>query len=579
MIQKQTKFGSKFIFPIGKDDYKKIIDEKCVYIDKTLLIKEFWEDGSEVILITRPRRFGKTIALSMLRYFFEKTEKSNAYLFENSHIWKEQGFQELQGTFPVIFLSFKDIKSDTWSGAYAELQSLIKSEVDRTLTPIKSLLNEQEKIDYKALMDLTLEEDKLRVAVTDSLKFLTKTFQRIYKKNTIVLIDEYDTPITYAYMNGFYEKMIQFMRSFLSKGLKGNPCLHRGIMTGVVRTAKDGIVSGLNHPLICTMLNPEFSTQFGFTEEEVDHLLQITETTDKKQEIKAWYNGYMIGIKNPQLMQPIYNPWSVLNYVKSATKNPECYWSNTGSKDLLERLIAESGKTIQEELQLLMEGKPLENKSIDEDVILLDLDNREREPWSFLFFAGYITASNFVFKDKYFYSLQLPNKEIATLYKELVIGAINKKFSSAKLENLHKTLLQGDVEQFSDSLNSFVQSLCSSHDLPEPDLERSLHLFVLGLLASLSNDYLIESNLESGKGRCDIMLCPFAPSTRYGVLIEFKKGKKENLEDLAKEALHQIKEKDYRSRFYKLKYEGPILAYGIASHKKELLVKMETILK
>lgn len=301
----------------------------------------------------------------MLRYFFEKTEISTAYLFEKSNIWQEVGFSELQGTFPVVFLSFKDVKSDAWSGAYAELQSLIKSEVDRTLTPIFNLLNDQEKFEYKALVDLNLEEDKLRVALTDSLKFITKVLSRIHKKNAIVLIDEYDTPITHAYANGFYEKMISFMRSFLSKGLKGNSSLHRALMTGVVRTAKDGIVSGLNNPRVCTMLDSSFADKFGFTETEVDQLLHIAGRSKQKNMVKSWYNGYVVGSKclsdpdTVHLVCYVYNPWSILSYLGGPAKRPEIYWANTGSTDLLEGLISEANEETQKELKLLIEGKSL----------------------------------------------------------------------------------------------------------------------------------------------------------------------------------------------------------------------------
>ncbi len=578
----------KEAFPIGMDDYKKVIDQNCTYIDKTLLVKEFWENTSEVILVTRPRRFGKTIALSMLRYFFEKTEKSNAYLFENSNIWKENDFADLQGQFPVIFISFKDIKYNTWNKAYAKLKNVLKTEVSRTLTPLIDKLLPEEKSQYDELLNFSVVSDENQVLInfTACLKFITQVYERIHNRKTIILIDEYDTPITCAYENKFYEEMIEFMRNLLSEGLKDNAHLLRGFMTGVVSTAKDGILSGLNNPKICTMLDSGFTDKFGFTEEEVEYLLSITNRSEQKTKVKNWYNGYVIGTKcladpsTSHLVCYVYNPWSILSYLVGPAKRPETYWANTGNTILLEKLIAEANQETQDELKLLLEGNCLKNKVINEDVILLDLDQKGHEPWSFLFFAGYITAVGYTFKNKYYYKLKTPNKEIAELYKKLVLTAINKKFSSTQLRGLHEALLEGNVSEFSRLLEQFVQNLCSSHDLSQSDLEKSLHLFVLGLLAALSENYLIDSNLETGKGRCDIMLCPHSSTSSIqskGILIEFKKGEKKDLHSLAEEALTQIKEKKYKIRFDKLKYKGPVLCYGIASHKKELFVKMEIL--
>ena len=557
--------------PIGIDDYKDLIDEDCIYIDKTLLIKEFLGSANKVTLVTRPRRFGKSIALSMLKYFFEKTEESTSYLFEKSKIWQEEGFKQLQGTFPVIHISLKDIRGTTWAEACEEFKILLAKEVSRALAPLASQMNDTQKKTYESLINKKASE----VEFTESLIFISEINKKHLDKTTIILIDEYDSPITHAYVHKFYDKMIEFMRQLLSKALKSNTNLHRGFMTGVVRTAKDGIVSGLNNPKICTMLDANFSDKFGFTQEEVDHLLQITNRKDKGAEVKKWYNGYVIGTKNSKLARSVYNPWSVLNYLGSFSEHPECYWSNTGSTNLLERLIAEADVKTQEELRLLIEGKALENKVIDEDVLLLDLDNKGCEPWSFLFFTGYLTATSYTFENKYAFQLKLPNKEISDLFKNLVMKAIDKKLSSAKLEDFLKALIKGDTPKVESSLREFVLSFCSSHDLPYYDLERSLHLFVLGLLVTLSERYIVDSNIESGKGRYDIMLCPKPHSQDLSVILEFKKG--ENLEKLASEALEQIKTKHYKTRLEKLGYLGPILAYGIATYKKELLVKLEII--
>ena len=556
--------------PIGVDNYKEIIDEKRIYIDKTLLIKEFWDAGSKVTLITRPRRFGKSITLSMLRYFFEKTDKSTAYLFENSKIWQYEEFQKLQGTYPVIFISFKDIKAKTWETAYQELKKNLANEVRRTLKPLLNTMDDDYKMLYKALINQIATE----VDLNESLAFITKVFNEHLGLKTIILIDEYDTPITNAYLHNYYEEMTDFMCQLLSKALKGNDYLEKALMTGVVRTAKDGILSGLNNPDIHTMLEGQFSDKFGFTEEETDQLLMTVGHLDKKEELKSWYNGYVVGLENP-CPSKIYNPWSVLKYVKHSY-SPKTYWANTGSSELLERLIAEADEETQKELLLLVEGKSLEKKQINQDVILLHLDEKGHEPWSFLFFAGYITAIDHVFEgSKHYYTLVIPNEEIAELYKKLVIGAIGRTFSSKKLDNLHAAIIKGDGCTFQRLLEDFILSMCSFHDLPYNDLERSIHLFVLGLLASLMGRYVIKSNLESGTGRYDISMHP-KNTIDPAILIELKKGRSRKLEKVADEALQQIRDNKYESLTKDLSYKGEVLCYGIATFKKQVVVKMET---
>ena len=563
--------------PIGVDDYKDLIDEGYEYVDKTLLIKEFWEDKAKVILITRPRRFGKSMALSMLRYFFEKTESSNAYLFEKSNIWKEESFRNLQGTYPVIYISFKDVKYNTWEKAYAKLKDVLKNEVDRTLTPLVDQLLRSEKNRYDQLMNFTpvLDENQVLINFSGSLQFITQVYARIHKKQTIILIDEYDSPITCAYENRSYDLMTEVIRAIFSSSLKGNEHLQRGFMTGVVRTSKDGILSGLNNISIHTMLDFQFSDKFGFTELEADGLLEKFNYLDKKEELKSWYNGYVVGSKHSFSCR-IYNPWSVLGYIKNFCK-PEAYWVNTGSTTLLERLISEADERTQNELRLLIGGGCLENKEINQDVILLDLDKKNIEPWSFLLFAGYLTAVNHVFLDKRnYYTLTVPNEEIAGLYKELVVSSINRTFDSSKLKKLMEAVITGNANDVGLLLQEFLVSLCSFHDLPHRDLENSLHMFVLGLLASLSERYVIKSNLESGDGRYDIMMHPKRAGDA-AILMEFKKAKDQDLEKLADQALEQIKISKYESALRDYGYKGQVFCYGIACFKKQLLTKMESI--
>ena len=556
--------------PIGVDDYKDLIDEGYVYVDKTLFIKEFWDYKSKVTLVTRPRRFGKSITLSMLRYFFEKSEQSRGYLFEKSKIWQEDGFKELQGIYPVISISFKDVKFDTWEASYQKMQSLVADEVRRTLKPLENDIAK----DYRITYDALINETATQVKVEESLLFITKVFKELFAKNTIILIDEYDSPITHSYVHGFYDKMIGFMRNLLSCALKGNVQLHRGLLTGVVRTAKDGILSGLNNPDIYTMLDAGYSDKFGFTEEEANELLLSFGYLNKKEELKAWYNGYVVGSKH-EVSTKVYNPWSVLQYIKNACI-PETYWANTGSSELLGRLIGKADESTQKELKLLLEGNSLINKQINQDVILLDLDKENIEPWSFLFFAGYVMADNHVFQDKkHYYTLSIPNEEIAELYKKLVQNAISKKFTSSKLSELLEALTTGNINIVNALLEEFINSMCSFHDLTQDTPERSLHMFVLGLLALLSERYVIKSNLESGEGRYDIAMYPKRDD--LAIIIEFKKGKDRKLEKLADQALKQIKANKYDASLKDFGYRGKVLCYGVATFKKTLVAKMDTM--
>ncbi|MBM3198145.1 MAG: hypothetical protein FJZ58_02675 [Chlamydiae bacterium] len=342
-----------------------------------------------------------------------------------------------------------------------------------------------------------------------------------------------------------------------------------------VRTAKDGILSGLNNLDIYTMLDKDFADKFGFTGKEVDELLIYMDCVDKKEEITSWYNGYFVGTKYSS-PHKVFNPWSVLKYLK-AEGVPETYWANTGSTNLLERLITETGESTQKEFKLLLEDGSLKNKQINQDVILLELDKKNAEPWSFLFFAGYLTASQHVFyEDKHLYTLSLPNKEIADLLKKLTINTLNASFTSNKLQELLEALMSGMEQKVSKLLEEFVQAFCSFHDLSHNALEKSLHMFVLGLLASLSERYVIKSNLESGDGRYDILMHP-KKEPYLAIIIEFKKGKNRKLEKLAIEALQQIREKNYAAQIREFGYHGTIFCYGIAVYQKQLVAKMETL--
>ncbi len=558
--------------PIGVEDFKEIIDRGSTYVDKTLLIKEFWEDGSKIILTPRPRRFGKTLNLSMLKYFFEyprNPEEPTAYLFEKTNIWTDPKYRELQGRYPIISITLKDVKKRNWDDAYKQIIELLSKEVKRTLSPLYNGLDADQQKRYNALVGRTADS----VDYSNSLLFMTEILEAHYKTKTIVLIDEYDTPIVAAYLNEYYGDMVSFIRDLLSAALKTNSALNRAFLTGITRTAKEGIFSGLNNLAVCTVLSEKYSDKFGFTDNEVNALITQYNLKEHQEDIRSWYNGYIFG------KTQVYNPWSVLNCIDSKGMLKP-YWVNTSDNELVARAIAQASDETKNELQLLLEGKPITKKEIDEGVVLPELDTEDQEPWSFLLFTGYLTAIDHVFKNrKYFYTLAVPNEEIGMLYKDLVLKAIGKVFSFAKLKRLFEALVTGDVVNVAMLLQEYVDKMCSFHDFPHNDMERSVHMFVLGLLAELSYQYIIQSNRESGDGRYDIMLMPLDHKDA-GILVEFKKTDDKELavlEKAADKALQQIKEHDYKKQLRDFGYRGKIICYGIGACGKHIVVKMETI--
>jgi len=556
--------------PLGVEDYKEIIDSKNAYVDKTLLIKEFWQDGAKVVLTPRPRRFGKTLNLSMLKYFFEKTNQKTADLFKETNIWNYSEYHGLQGQFPVISLTFKDVKVASWESAYAKFTALISEECKRLSYNIAI-----EKID---IFDLDIfNRLKTKQAsgqeLVDSLQFLSRLLYEQVGKKVIVLIDEYDAPIINSYLHDYYPEMIDFMRNLLSTALKTNPTLEKAFLTGITRTAKEGIFSGLNNLSVCTVLDIEYSDKFGFTQSEVDQLLVVHDLVDKRDKIKHWYDGYIFGQTN------IYNPWSLLHCIKRKGIF-ETYWANTSDNELVKKIIAGSkqkvNQEVKNEIEFLLQGHTIANKKIDVNVTFPDLDNDNQEPWSFLLFTGYLTAvSHTIIDDRYHYTLAIPNKEISYLYQDLVLQALNTVIAFTELKKLFSALITGDIKIVEHYLQEFIVNNCSFYDLPE----RSIHMLVLGLLAGLADRYRIQSNRESGHGRYDIMLMP-RTSQGPGILIEFKRAKNKEGERLAlfaQEALEQIKSLNYEAQMRADGYLGQIICYGVAVSGKHVIVAMKII--
>src|SRR3990167_4460320 len=553
--------------PIGIDDYKIVASEDYYFVDKTLLIQELMSTNSAVTLICRPRRFGKTLNLSMLKYFFEKTEKSNANLFVDKKVWEHEDLRIKQGQHPVIFISFKDVKSKTFEAAYDRIALIISSEFERHAQILLPMLDEHQTEKYKSIISCKANSATLE----ESLLFLSKLLCEYYGKRVMIFIDEYDAPIHAAYKNNYYDDCIGFVKGLLSSALKGNSNLERGVLTGILRTAKEGIFSDLNNLYVCTMLSDEFSDKFGFTQEEIQALVQEQNVPVSIDDIKYWYNGYRAGESTL-----IYNPWSIINCL-SKNGNLMAYWANTSDNDLIKDLIVRADSSTKADLELLLTDTPI-TKIIDEAFTFADINQMGLSLWRLLLFSGYLTFNKRTLTDsgEYSCSLILPNHEIKALYKKLInqifMQAI-EKFDHA--QELFGALIIGNVYRIQQLLQQFIINHVSIFDLAYSQPEISYHMFVLGLLVTLEGEYQVRSNRESGYGRYDIMLIPIDKS-KTGVVIEFKKTENETLEQAANAGLLKIQYKQYAQE---LRAQGlkNIMGYGIAFAGKQLLVKNITL--
>lgn len=552
--------------PLGISDYKKIIEDGYSYIDKTLFIEELLTLGTEVVLIPRPRRFGKTINLSMLRYFFEKTKKNHAHLFKDFAIWQTK-HKELQGTFPVIFLSLKGIKKGSWEEGYKGIQSLIAEEYKRHRYLLSTLHPDEQK-DFLSIVNQDKNEQNL---FENSLKFLIRWLEKYHGSRVVVLIDEYDTPIHDAYLFKYYDKMVSFMRNWLTEGLKDNTSLEKSVLTGILRISKESIFSGLNNPGCYTILDEEFGDKFGLLEEEVILLLQEHNISYELSEIRKWYNGYRIG------KHSLYNPWSILQCIqKKGLLKP--YWVNTSDNGLIKSLLINGNDSLKQDLEKIISGECI-TKPIQEGIIFSDLESQEEAVWGLFFFSGYLTlAEEPIYENLGLQcKLRIPNQEIKDLYKSIIKYWFSQNLSSSNQQLLLKSLVTGNIEVFSEVFSLLVINSMSSHDIPKNEPERVYHAFVLGLLVALEKTHEVKSNQESGFGRYDVSLIPKDPS-QLGLILEFKKvSKGKNLEESAEEALTQITEKKYAQE---LQNRGikKILLLGIAFQGKQVCIKEQTVL-
>ena len=562
------------VISIGNQSFESIRTEDRFYIDKTLFIKEWWEMADSVTLITRPRRFGKTLNMDMIRCFFSNEYRNRGSLFEGLDIWKEEKYRKLQGTYPVIFLSFAEIKQNNYNDAVEKIKRIICDTCQQF-----DFLKEWDgltEIEKKNINNISY--DMSDVMTQDLLKNMSNYLSRYYKKNVIILLDEYDTPMQEAYINGYWEELANFTRSLFNATFKTNPYLERAIMTGITRVSKESIFSDLNNLVVVTTTSNRYETSFGFKEEEVFTALDEHGFSDKKEEVKRWYDGFSFGNK-----KDIYNPWSIINFLK--TGEFATYWADSSSNGLINSLVQKGSSYIKIMMETLLQGGKIET-TIDEQVAFSELDYSEDAVWSLMLASGYlkvISAEPLLGNRRKArrYNLALTNLEIQFMFENMIL----RWFSPAKMETNEfvKALINGDVEAMNNYMNDVALKTFSSFDTGKHMSEKKapenfFHGFVLGLMVDQTEHYIINSNRESGYGRYDIMLEPVDKNNAEypAIIIEFKvinKHKEDSLEETVQAALKQIEEKKYDIELIKrgVKKEN-IRHYGFAFRGREVLI-------
>lgn len=523
--------------PIGISDYKELISEGYYYVDKTDFIRQIIENGSKITLLPRPRRFGKTLNLSTLRYFFEKTE-GNVYrpLFNGKSIEQWKDFDKYQGKYPVILITLKDCKADT----FEQFLSMLGQELQNEFLRHKYLLEDpRTEPAYIPAFKAIVEQQATEVQIQNSLAMLSTMLTTYWGTPPLVLLDEYDSPIHVAFDKGYYDKMIGFMRNFMSAVFKDNTDIFRGVITGILRVSKESIFSGLNNIAVFTLLDRPICSAFGFTQEETDRFLDDYSQGEHKEDVKTWYDGYLFGD------EVMYNPWSVLNYIMyNGVLAP--YWVNTGSDVLLRHLLADGPSQIRDGVEALIQGYPVRSV-INDKLAFPDLLAETVNIWSFMLFSGYLKASDPVLtsEDLLEYTLQVPNREVRTVFFTIIRSWINKgPVKNDRLERMLQALRIGDIEYFEELLNDFLINSLSYYDTSGRDPEKVYQAFMLGLLAGMS-DYEVSSNREAGFGRYDIMLRP-KNGQGQAIIMELKRLRpKETVEQALASALQQIENKQY----------------------------------
>ena len=559
---------------IGNQDFEKMIQRNCFYVDKTGFIKEWWENEDEVTLITRPRRFGKTLNMSMLKCFFSNKYADRGELFEGLEIWEDEKYREIQGTYPVIFFSFAKIKQTTYKETIEKIKKIIFDLYQEYAFIGKwNGLTDKEKENFN-----NISYDMSDVIAQEAIVDLSNYLSRYYGKKVIILLDEYDTPMQEAYVNGYWEELVAFTRSLFNSTFKTNPYLERAIMTGITRVSKESIFSDLNNLKVITVTSGEYSKCFGFTEKEVFDALDEQGLSDEKEKVKLWYDGFTFGKS-----KDIYNPWSIINFLDE--KNYKTYWADSSSNGLINSLVKTGSSYIKMMMETLLKGETI-GVPIDEQIVFSQLDYSEDAVWSLMLASGYLKVIsseelNLIRESDNEYELALTNREILFMFKKMIL----RWFSPAKSETNEfiKALITGDIESMNEYMNDVALRTFSSFDSGKHTSEKKApenfyHGFVLGLMVDQTENYIITSNRESGFGRYDIMLEPKDKQTQKypGIVIEFKviNPRKENsLEETVEAALKQIEEKNYDAELINRGVNKEnIHHYGFAFKSKEVLI-------
>ncbi|WP_370784648.1 AAA family ATPase [Ruminococcus callidus] len=549
--------------PIGVEDFKRLVDNGYYFIDKTLMIKELLENKETVNLFTRPRRFGKTLNMSMLQRFFEATEKSNAYLFDGLKIAAYPEYMAYQGQYPVISVSLKSMKQKNFTLAFETYKYLIKSEYSRHKDFIfsRNVLDEEEKARYLSFIQVDATETMYNQAIG----FLSNCLKKAYQQNVIILIDEYDVPLENAYHEGFYDDMTNLIRSCFESALKTNPSLEFAVLTGCLRVSRESIFTGLNNLKTYSITKNKFSQYFGFTQEEMKEILQNFSLEQYAETIAKWYDGYRFGLTE------IYNPWSVLNCIDSYLQNDmvacEPYWSNTSSNRIVKRLIEESNERTKSMVEELINGTPIHTQ-IFEDVTYGTIDVNQDYIWSFLLFTGYLKIiSCKTVGDETYYDMVIPNVEIKSIYKNTIRSWFIDHINRDSRTDILESVIHADAEKLEDLLCTWLTNTISCFD----EQENYYHGFVTGLVSGFSG-YMVVSNRESDNGRFDLVVKQRS-RWHHAAILEFKVVEKYNqMTKACEDALRQIEEKDYEASLRDEQYEN-IAKLGICFCQKRCRVK------
>lgn len=551
--------------PIGVDNFEELITKDYFFVDKTLFIRDLLDMKGEVNLFTRLRRFGKTLNMSMLRYFFEMEEDNAGRLFAGTKIMSAgEEYLKWMGQFPVISLTLKSMKQATWELSFEMLKKAIREEYSRHWKTVEASgrLNDADRERFQRIRDLKGTD----ADYADALKFLSECLYICTGRKTIILIDEYDVPLENAHFAGFYEQMTALLRSLFESALKTNENLEFAVMTGCLRISRESILTGLNNLKIMSITADTYAEYFGFTPDEVEAMLRFYDLEMNLKTVQRWYDGYQFGSTE------VYNPWSVINYVQSCRTNKDAfarpYWSNTSSNSIVCTLVEKADLSVKQEIEALIEGKTI-TKPIHEDITYEDMDSTQDNLWNFLFFTGYLKKIREQQEGETIYmEMAIPNSEVRYIYKDTVLRWFEEKTDKKELSPLYESILNGDTEKMAEILSENLMETISFYDYQES----YYHGFLAGMLKNIGN-YIVLSNRESGNGRPDIILK--YPSVRgKAVIIEIKvSGTYQGLEDKCDEALRQIEEQKYEEALRQEGYQN-IMKYGVAFYRKECMAKL-----